>query len=157
MISKNEVVKEAIDKLKSRGIPDYRLSSEYILAVALKKQHKDLLLVDNITEKEYKRYLKLIDVRCKHVPLDKIIGFTDFYDLKIPYNKNVLTPRNETELLAEIVINDVNKYKDNDIKVLDMCTGSGCLGLSIAKHTESKVTLSDISKKAISISLNIVS
>ena len=149
MISKREAIREAIERLKNNNVPDFRISSEYILAVALKKDHKDLVSIGNITAKEYKKYLKLINLRCKHVPLDKIIGYTEFYDLKIPYNKSVLTPRNETELLAEMVIKKVPK--DIEVKVLDMCTGSGCLGLAISKHTDAIVTMSDISKKAIKL------
>lgn len=152
MITKVDAIKFAVEKLKENNIPDFKISSEYILAVALKKNYEDLISVDKLTDKEYKRYLKLIDKRCKHVPLDKIIGYVEFYNLKIPYNKNILSPRVETELLAERVIKDLEKVKNVEgLKVLDMCTGSGCLGLAIAKHIDSSVTLSDISKKAIKL------
>jgi len=150
MIKKSEALKEGVSILKNNNIPDYKISSEYILATAINKNVDSLLNIQEIKEREYKKYLKLVNIRCKHVPLDKIVGFVEFYNLKIPYNKNVLTPRVETELLAERVIKDIKKCKDvDDLKVLDMCTGSGCLGLAVANETSAQVTLSDISKKAI--------
>ena len=140
--------------LMDKKIPDWQQSAEYIMAVALKIDHSDLYKVEELNLKEYNRYIKLLGVRCKHVPLDKIIGYREFFNLKIPYNKNVLTPRNETELLADRLINDIkeiykkNKYP-NPLTMLDMCCGSGCLGLSVAHNTNVNVTLADISKKVI--------
>ena len=148
-MTKDEVVKVSCEKLKENNIPDFKISSECILGVALKKKYEDIPHGYDLTSKEYKRYMKLISKRCKHIPLDKIVGYVDFYNLNIPYNKNVLSPRNETELLAERVIKDIAKVKDKNLKVLDLCTGSGCLGLSIARETSVSVTMSDISKKAI--------
>lgn len=149
MITKKEAINNALVKLKEYNIPDYKLSSEYLLSVALDVSHTELFKIDTLTDKNYKRYMKLISKRCKHIPLDKLIGFTEFYNLKIPYNKNVLSPRQETELLVERVIKDIKNHKD--LKVLDMCSGSGCIGLSISKETDTKVTLSDISKKALKV------
>lgn len=152
-MTKEEVVLEGSNTLKECGIPDYRISSEYILCRVLKTKHDELSSVRDISKGNYKKYLKLIKLRCKHIPLDKIMGYTEFYDLNFPYNKNTLTPRVETELLAERIIKDIKK-SSKDIKVLDMCTGSGCLGLSIASKTDASVTLSDISKKAIKSAKN---
>lgn len=148
-MTKDEVIKIAAKELKENNIPDFKISSECILSVALKKNYEDIPCSYNLTNKEYKTYMKLINKRIKHIPLDKIIGYIEFYNLNIPYNKNVLSPRNETELLAERVIKDIKNSKNNNLKVLDMCTGSGCLGLSIARETSASITMSDISKKAI--------
>lgn len=156
MIKKLDALNSAKQLLNEHNIPDWQQSAEYILAVALGIDHNDLFKIDNLTDKEYKKYLKLLSQRCKHVPLDKIIGFREFYGLKIPYNRNVLTPRNETELLADRLISDIktvikkNKYP-SPLSLLDLCTGSGCLGLAVAHNTGVNVTLSDISKKAIKI------
>ena len=142
--------------LNDCNIPDWQISAEYILAVALKLEHEELYKVKSLTDKQYKKYIKLINLRCKHVPLDKIIGYREFYSLKFPYNRNVLTPRNETELLADKLIRDIQdvikKNKEpSPLSLLDLCSGSGCLGLSVAHHTNVNVSLSDISKKAIRV------
>ena len=156
MVTKLEALTEAKRLLGESNIPDWQLSAEYILAVALKCEHDKLYKLDSLTDRQYKKYLKLIGQRCKHVPLDKIIGFTEFYSLKIPYSPNVLTPRVETELLADKLIKDIqaaikkNKFP-SPLSLLDLCTGSGCLGLSVAHNTNVNVTLSDISKQAIKI------
>jgi len=156
MIKKLDSLNIAKQLLNEYNIPDWQQSAEYILAVALGVDHSNLFKIDQLTDKEHKKYLKLINLRCKHVPLDKIIGYREFYGLKIPYNRNVLTPRNETELLADRLIEDIkgiikkNKYP-SPLSLLDLCTGSGCLGLAVAHNTNVNVTLSDISKKAIKI------
>lgn len=155
-MKKIEALDNAKKLLNECNIPDWQQSAEYILAVALKINHSDLNTVKEITDKQYKKYIKLIEQRCNHVPLDKIIGYRYFYNLKIPYNKNVLTPRNETELLADRLITDIkniikkNKYEE-PLSLLDLCSGSGCLGLAVASNININVTLSDISKKAISV------
>ena len=155
MVTKLEALNQAKSLLQANNIPDWQQSAEYILSVALRIDHSELSEVKELSEKMLKKYLKLIGERCRHVPLDKIIGYRDFYDLRIPYNRNVLTPRNETELLAERVIKDIQenikKNKNKPLSMLDLCTGSGCLGLAIAHTTNINVTLSDISKKAIKI------
>ena len=156
MVKKLEALNLAKKMLTESNIPDWQVSAEYILSVALKIEHNNLYKVSTITDREYRRYIKLVSERCKHVPLDKIIGYRDFYSLRFPFNKNVLTPRNETELLADRLINDIsealNKNKfPSPLALLDLCTGSGCLGLSVAHNTNVNVTLSDISKKAIRI------
>ena len=155
MVTKLEALNQAKSLLQANNVPDWQQSAEYILSVALRIDHSELSEVKELSDKLLKKYLKLIGERCRHVPLDKIIGYRDFYDLRIPYNKNVLTPRNETELLAERVIKDIQenikKHKNKPLSMLDLCTGSGCLGLAVAHSTNINVTLSDISKKAIRI------
>lgn len=156
MISKIDALRKASNYLKECNIPDWQISSEYILATALKLEHSMLSTLRELTDKQFKKYMKLIILRGNHIPLDKIIGYTEFFTLKIPYNKNVLTPRVETELLADRLVSDIkdiykkNKY-NNPLALLDLCTGSGCLGLSVAHNTNIITTLSDISKKAIKI------
>ena len=88
--------------------------------------------------------------RSKHEPLDSIIGFTEFYGLQVPFNKDTLTPRQETEILVDNVVKDIG---NQNVKVLDLCSGSGCIGLAIAKSTKAFVYLSDISGVALDISM----
>lgn len=149
-MKKVDCVKEANEILKANKIADADISIKFILGMAMGVSTHELIGKNELTDKEYKKFMKLIKLRSRHVPLDKIIGYKNFLNLTIPYDKNVLTPRFETELLAERVINDINNSNQNS-KVVDLCTGSGCLGLAIAYNSNALVTLSDISKKAIKI------
>lgn len=85
-------------------------------------------------------------------PVQYIIGYVDFYGLKININENTLIPRYETEYLVEKTIKYIKHYNFNNPKILDMCTGSGCIGLTIKNEIkQSKVILSDISPEALKV------
>ena len=81
----------------------------------------------------------------KGVPVQKIIGFIDFDDLKIKVDRKVLIPRYETQEVIEAALPFINK----ESKVLDLCTGSGYIGLTIKQKKDCKVTMSDIDEEAI--------
>lgn len=96
-----------------------------------------------------KRNIKKIE---NDYPVQYIIGNVNFYGHDIIVNKNVLIPRFETEYLVEKTINYIKKMKINNPKILDLCTGSGVIGLTLKKELpESTVTLSDISIKALRV------
>ena len=80
-----------------------------------------------------------------NIPIQKIIGFINFDDLKIAVDHNVLIPRYETQE----VVNKALEYIDKNSKVLDLCTGSGYIGLTIKQKTNAIVTMSDIDDEAI--------
>jgi len=93
--------------------------------------------------------LKLLE---NDYPVQYIIGYVDFYGLKIFVNENTLIPRYETEYLVEKTLNLIKKYKLENIKILDLCTGSGAIGLTLKSMLpKSKVTLSDISVSALEV------
>ncbi|MBE5757995.1 MAG: peptide chain release factor N(5)-glutamine methyltransferase [Clostridiales bacterium] len=150
-MNKNEAIKYAEGLLVN--IPDKDESIKYILSIATGKGVSDLHKIDELTLSEFRKFDKLTKLRARHVPLDKLIGYKYFFDVKIPFNKNVLTPRQETEILTDMVIKDIKKnFKNTPPSVLDLCSGSGCIGLAIASNTGVNVTLADISAKAIKIS-----
>lgn len=85
-------------------------------------------------------------------PVQYIIGYVNFYGIKIEVNENTLIPRYETEYLIEKTLKYIKKYNFNNPKILDLCTGSGCIGLTLKKElSSSQITLSDISKKALKV------
>ncbi len=140
----NEALKLAKEKLKAAAVTNLK-DAEFILASILDTDVAGLNSVEFLTVKQAKAFNKKIKARSKHCPLDKIIGYTDFLSVRIPFDKNTLSPRQETEILTEKIIKDIKSKKLN---VLDLCSGSGCIGIAIAKATNASVTLSDISKKA---------
>lgn len=96
-----------------------------------------------------KRNLKRIE---NNYPIQYIIGYVNFYGNKINVNKNTLIPRYETEYLIEKTLNYIKKYNFENPRILDLCTGSGAIGLTLKKELpNSRVTLSDISKKALKV------
>ena len=99
------------------------------------------------------KYKNMVNKVVQGTPLQYITNEQYFYGLKFYVDENVLIPQPDTEILVEEVINIINLFKDKgNIKILDMCTGSGCIGISLAKNIKnSKVTLVDISKKALDI------
>ena len=144
-----EILKWAKDLLGQANVPDIDASAELILAHILGVSRGALRVVDILTPEQEAVYIELIARRCNREPLDKILGNTEFMGLSIRYSDNVLTPRQETEILADKIIAIINSAPSTNCRVLDICCGSGCIGLSIARNTGARVTLSDISELAL--------
>lgn len=108
----------------------------------------DILMGKKLTENKLKIVEEKAKLRAKtHEPIQYIIGLADFMGEKFLVNKDVLIPRDETELLVRKAIEII---KENNFKmVLDMCTGSGCIACMIAKLTNSQAMGVDISTEAI--------
>lgn len=110
-------------------------------------------------EIEYlKKYLKDKDMETaikeleSGIPVQYIVGNVDFYGNTFKVNNNTLIPRFETELLVEKTIKYINKYFNNEIKILDIGTGSGCIAITLNKLLDnSMVTAVDISKDALDV------
>lgn len=103
---------------------------------------------EEISEEELREYEIAIKKRAEHIPLQYIIGETEFMGLKFKVNSSVLVPRQDTETLVEEAL----KIVSPGMKVLDMCTGSGCIIVSIL-HNVPKVEgfAVDISKQALNV------
>ena len=97
--------------------------------------------------KDIKKIEKITAERSSGRPLWYCIGDTDFYGYTIKVDERVLIPRPETELLVENAL----KYINQDSKVLDLCTGSGAIAITIQKESNANVTASDLSKEALTL------
>ena len=99
-----------------------------------------------------KQIIKLIK-RLEKEPIQYILNTSNFYGYDFFANKNVLIPRFETEELVNETLKLIDKkFNNKSIKVLDLCTGSGCIGITLKKENPKlDITLSDISKKALKI------
>ncbi len=116
-----------------------------ILCESLKIDMKSLILKDKINLLDYLKIKVNVLSRFNGKPTNKIFKKTEFYGLRFLVDRNVLAPRQETEILVTETIKLLNK---NDT-VLDLCTGSGCIAISLKKNADCFVTASDISKHAI--------
>ena len=84
-------------------------------------------------------------------PLAYVLGQWDFYGMTLQVDKNVLIPRDDTCAVTALAIRQA-LFLDSNPRVLDLCTGSGCIGLAVAKRVkDAKVTLADISKEALAV------
>ena len=84
-------------------------------------------------------------------PLAYILGEWEFYGLKLYVNENVLIPRDDTVAVADLAIQQ-GLFLDSDPRILDLCCGSGCIGLAVATRVkDAKVTLADLSKDALAV------
>lgn len=142
--------------LTANNIEDASLISKVLAEFILNMNKTQLIANDEkeISEEEKTRYyLALIEI-VQGIPVQYITNNQEFMKLNFYVDKNVLIPQPDTEILVEEVIEIINKNNE-EVKVLDICTGSGCIGTSIAKYTKKvAITMSDISNKALNIAKN---
>ncbi len=126
-----EIYSKAKQKLKQSGIEDYSYEAKLILEFVLGK--KDLLLYaeSQITEYQVKQIEEIIKKRQNRYPLQYILGEWDFYKYTFKVGEGVLIPRSDTEILVEKAVEFLKGVQNP--QVLDLCAGSGCIGISIAK------------------------
>lgn len=152
----NEVLKVGRENLLQNDV-DPR-EARLLLAFVLQVRKEELITIHEISEENYKKYIEIINRRASGEPYAYITGHKEFMKLDFKVNKNVLIPREDTELLVEQMI-EIVKQKQNKsdvstpkLRILDMCTGSGCIAISLAKILENiEVTAVDISEKALEI------
>lgn len=102
-----------------------------------------------VTAEEADRYLAFLDMRCKRIPLQHITNAQSFMGLEFYVDENVLIPRADTEILAEEVLRD----PFDGCRILDICSGSGCILLSLLHYSNDTTgTGLELSKKAIEVS-----
>ncbi len=126
--------------------------SKIIFSDVFKLSSINLLMLENndFNDENFIILKKIIDRLKNYEPIQYIIGFTEFFNLKFYVNENVLIPRQETEELVNLIIEE-NKNKEN-LNILDIGTGSACIAISLAKNiSNSKVSAIDVSEDAIDI------
>lgn len=114
-------------------------------------------LSEELSVEQENRYFDLINKNINEdTPLSHLVGFDYFYDRKFKVTKDVLSPRMETEELIYKVIEYIKKSKKDSFRILDLCTGSGIIAITLKKEIVEKYTeivASDISEKALSIAI----
>jgi len=150
----NDVYLRVRKKLKYNGVEASELEARLIVAHCAGKSREALLAMGNIfaTDPEIKKKIEeSLERRLKGEPLAYVLGEWEFYSLPLLVNENVIIPRIDTELLAQEAIN-LLKRKVWQTRVLDLCTGSGCIGLAIAANVSScRVVMIDSSQQALAV------
>ena len=112
-------------------------------------------LSEQLSKEREEKYFSLIEKHIKEdVPLSHLVGFEYFYDRKFKVTKDVLSPRMETEELIYKVVEYVKTTKKNNLRILDLCTGSGIIAITLKKELSQfsiDVVASDISKEALEV------
>lgn len=110
---------------------------------------------EQMSKENEEKYFSLIEKHIKKdVPLSHLVGFEYFYDRKFKVTKDVLSPRMETEELIYKVIEYVKTSNKNNLKILDLCTGSGIIAITLKKELDQitiDVVASDVSEEAIEV------
>lgn len=153
MVKIKEVFLDGIKILTENDIETPKIDARVILEYVLNIKSGMLpLYYDNDGENIREKYIELIKKRAKHTPCSYITKNKEFMGLDFFVEEGVLIPRPETENLCEYAIEKIKCEKRN-VKVADICSGSGAIGLSIAKYCENvDVNLFEISDKAIEVS-----
>jgi release factor-specific protein-(glutamine-N5) methyltransferase len=148
-----ELLRKNTKILEKSGSETARLDAEILLLHIIQKDRSYLYShkTDLLSDENEILYTKLVKRRTENEPVSYITGKKEFMGLELFVDQNVLIPRPDTEILVEHAIEWINKKSDL-VRVLDLCTGSGAIGVSIAKYCHNiQVDLSDYSHDALSV------
>ncbi len=150
-----QALEYGIEQLNKNNIESPNLKTRMLLANILNKNKEYLLIHDTeeLNISNINKYKENIQKLVNGTPIQYIINKQEFMGLEFYVDKNVLIPQPDTEILVEEVINICKEQNANKkIKILDLCTGSGAIGISIANNIKNcEMTLSDISYDALEI------
>lgn len=147
-----DAIKKGMIELKNSNIESPKLKSRLLMQYVLNQTRQYIIVNDlnQISKEDEERYFVGISKLRAGVPLEHITHQREFMKLNFYINENVLIPRQDTEILVEEVINIAKRIKNP--KILDLCTGSGAIAVSLAKYLpESEITATDINNKALEI------
>ncbi|MBS5957703.1 MAG: peptide chain release factor N(5)-glutamine methyltransferase [Clostridiales bacterium] len=147
---------EGVKVLAEAGIEEATLDARYLLFEVFHTDMTHFLLdrgrgisEDDQVLDQVKQYRLMIEKRSQRIPLQHITGSREFMGLEFYVNEHVLIPRQDTETLAELILKD---YKGRKPVILDMCTGSGCIAISLSKIGGfDDVAAVDLSKEALKV------
>ena len=152
----HQLLNEGTNSLLRAGAPEAQLDARRLLLEAFHLDTVHFLMnrmqaleQTKAVEAAIRHYRQMIKKRCSRIPLQHILGNQDFMGLTFKVNKHVLIPRQDTETLVELVLEE---QKDRKKKVLDLCTGSGCIAVSLAVlGGYADVTAVDLSLEALNV------
>ena len=139
-----------MQKLKEAEIGEAQLDARLLLEEVCGTDHNTLLCHGDreVSEAEEEQYRKALEQRAVHVPLQHLLGYQDFMGLRFQVNEYVLIPRQDTEILVE----EAMRYLHDGMRILDLCTGSGCILLSLLHYSNDCEGVGvDISQEALQV------
>jgi len=145
-----EIYRQGVSALKEAGIEEASLDARLLLEEICGTDRTALYAHGEMEpdKEQEKRYLEKIGLRAKRIPLQHILGKTEFMGLAFQINGDVLCPRPDTEVLVE----EVMRHLHDDMRILDIGTGSGCILLSLLHYSNGcQGTGADVSEKALRV------
>ena len=139
-----------MERLQAAGIEEASLDAWYLLerASGISRSRYYLVQKDPFPEEAAEKFQKLLAERARRVPLHQILGDTEFMGLTFSVNEHVLIPRQDTEVLVE----EVMKNLHDGFRILDLCTGSGCILLSLLHYSNDCSGVgADLSEEALEV------
>lgn len=146
----DELFLYGVKQLEKAGIAEGKLNARLLLEYVCKTDRNTLLAhPELLVEKEQeKRYVNYIEQRAERIPLQHITGVQEFMGLEFYVNQNVLIPRQDTEILVE----EVMPHLHDGMSILDMCTGSGCILISLMQYSNDCAGVgADLSDEALEV------
>lgn len=172
-VNQKELLSLGEQKLKECKIEDAYHKAKLLLKYILNQTSEQLIAdsFETVNKENENKYQEKLQEIIEGKPVQYIVHQQEFMGLNFYVDEHVLIPQPDTEILVETAIEMIkktskattnlshsktiltNKYGENSnsVKVLDLCTGSGCVGISIAKYANVQVVLSDISKQALEV------
>mgnify|MGYP002762369981 FL=1 len=145
-----ECYEQGCRTLQAAGIEEAALDARLLLEAVCGTDRNDLLVHGEqpVSPEAEEKYLNWIRQRAEHIPLQQLTGEQDFMGLTFAVNEHVLIPRQDTEILVEEVLKELH----DGMRVLDMCTGSGCILLSLLHYSNDCEGLGvDLSAEALEV------
>ncbi|ALM22210.1 hypothetical protein AAT17_11450 [Nonlabens sp. MIC269] len=138
----------------SNNYPDFEIDSIFKICCEdlLDFSRSDILLKSQepLTKNQEDTLITALEKLKQDIPVQYITGVAHFYGRQFKVTENTLIPRPETEELVQLIVNDL--INESSLKIIDIGTGTGCIGISLKKELiSSDVTLLDVSKEALSI------
>jgi release factor glutamine methyltransferase len=148
-----DAIRCATERLVQAGIQNARLDAEVLLSHILERDRAWLITHnnDNLDNENYRLFEDAINRRSRREPLQYIIGRQEFWGLDFIVTPDVLIPRPETELLVETAV-EIVKGSSARATIADLCTGSGCVAISLAKEIgDARIFATDMSMQALAV------
>ncbi len=145
-----ECYEQGCRTLQAAGIEEATLDARLLLEAVCGTDRNDLLVHGEqpVMPQAEEKYLHWIRQRAEHIPLQQLTGEQDFMGLTFSVNEHVLIPRQDTEILVEEVLKELH----DRMRILDMCTGSGCILLSLLHYSNDCEGLGvDLSAEALEV------
>ena len=145
-----ETYKQAVKLLEDAKVPEAALDARLLLEFVCDTNRNTMLVHGDreVTDAEAAKYEEVLAVRAKRIPIQQIMGVQEFMGLEFAVNEHVLIPRQDTEILVEEVL----KHIHDGMRVLDMCTGSGCILVSLMHYSNDCSGVgADLSKDALTV------
>ena len=148
-----KLLKWVTEYFAEKGVDSPRLSAEMLLGHVLSLKRIELYTQfdRSVAEEDRDRLRELVRRAARHEPVAYLIGRTGFYSLEIDVTRDCMIPRPETELLVERAVEFLRARIGNQL-VCDLCTGSGCVAVAVAKNfPDAKITATDISDAVLEV------